>query len=1015
VERLTALALAAALWLAAPAAGAAAPAPLVSGVVLKLPPGEDAATLEGLVAVRAGQPLSARALRRTATLLYQLGRFSDVVIRALPAGEGQVTLVVECLPRREVSELRVRNATPRPVLDDEQLRRILGLAAGDEFWRGRLDDGLERLRAAYERRGLRRARVAGRAAGETRVDVVVEVEEGPPTRVAEVDLGARLGAAAAPLAESLATRPGAVLDLDVLEADVRALRLRLRREGWLRSRVSEPVLQVEGEVARVTIPVEPGPRVSFRFAGNDSFGSRDLQAQLGLDPEQPLDDAALDAAAARLQAFYQERGWATARADVRDLAAGDREVVLFEIDEGRRYRVGEIRFPGARARTPTWLRARLRELMQAEEPVGGDGSGDQERLARASGTTSPPRGPPRAEPGEAWYEPTFRQAVGRLVDLYRADGYLGATHEGTRAVLDAAAGTVEVEIRIREGVRTLIESVAFEGSSALPLQRLRGVARVAPGAPLSIPAVEQTRAELLALYAASGYLYARVQDVEEFSADRTSAALRFRIEEGPQVRVAAVAVSGNRRTREGVVRSTLELKPGDVYDPAAASRSQTALLRLGVFRSAGLRLNDPEVPESAKDLTVELSERPWRTLAPSLGVSIADGPRAGVEFSQPNLFGRALELAARGKVNYPVNFFGQRPGIDQKPLAERIEGYANVGLHYPRIPAVPFPLGAHLDAIGEQVHRRAYDLSRVSTVLGFDAAVLARTTFSLQYEVEVDDINKPSAGGLTLTRADLERRRLPEGITTLHSLRPTLTLDHRDNSLNPRSGLLFSLGSDWSHSLGYRPKGERRTYFLFGAIPGSEVPTNMLKLQGSLSGYLPAGRSAVLALALRAGRVWSLDRSSQTIGTKRFFLGGASTMRGAAEDEMVPEDARGDYRRQVAACNSSLTGLGCTDAVRSVVSGEPPISEGGEAFLLAKAEARVALSRSVEAGFFLDAGNLWLDPNATNLGGLRFHVGFGLRLVTPVGPAVLDLGFNTAPDRRLNERVVAPHFSIGVF
>jgi outer membrane protein assembly factor BamA len=1013
VERLSALALATALWLAAP--GGAAPAPMVTGVVLKLPPGEDASTLEGLVAVRAGQPLSARALRRTATLLYQLGRFSDVVIRALPAGEGQVTLVVECLPRREVRELRVRMATPHPVLDEEQLRRILGLAPGDEFWQGRLDDGLERLRAAYERRGLRRARVAGRATGETRVAVEIEVEEGPPTRVAQVDLGPGLGPAAAPLVESLATRPGAVLDLDALEADVRALRLRLRREGWLRSRVPDPALEVEGEVARVRIPVEPGPRVSFRFAGNDSFAGAELRSRLGIDLEQPLDDAALDAAAARLQDFYQERGWATARVEVRDLAAADREVVLFEVDEGRRYRVSALRFPGARAHDPAWLAARLRELMKEEEPGEGEASGDRERLARASGTASPPRGPPQVEPGEAWYEPAFRQAAGRLVDLYRADGYLGAAHEGTRAVLDARAGTAEVEVRIREGVRTLIESVAFEGASALPLQRLRQASRVAPGGPLSIPAVEQTRAELLALYARQGYLYARVQDVEDFSADRTSAALRFRIEEGPQVRVAAVAVSGNRRTREDVVRSTLELKPGDVYDPAAASRSQTALLRLGVFRSAGLRLNDPEVPESAKDLTVELSERPWRTLAPSLGVSIADGPRAAVEFSQPNLFGRALELAARGKVNYAVNFFGQRPGIDQKPPAERIEGYANLGLHYPRVPSVPFPLGAHIDVIGEQVHRRAYDLTRASTVLGFDAAVLARTTFSLQYEVEVDDINKPSAGGLTLTRADLERRRLPEGITTLHSLRPTLTLDHRDNSLNPRSGWLASLGADWSHSLGYRPKGERRTYYLFGAIPGSEVPTNMLKLQGALAGYLPAGRSLVLAFALRGGRVWALDPSSQTIGPKRFFLGGAATMRGAAEDEMVPEDARGDYRRQVAACNNSLTGLGCTDAVRSVVSGEPPISEGGEAFLLAKAEARVALSRSVEAAFFLDAGNLWLDPRAASFGYLRFHVGFGLRLVTPVGPAAIDLGFNTAPDRRINERVVAPHFSIGVF
>jgi len=139
---LTAL-LAAALLLAAPAP---AGPPTVTGVVLKLPPGEDAAALEGLVAARAGQPLSARALRRTVTLLYQLGRFSDVVVRAVPAGEGQVVLVVECLKKRVVRSLEIRQGGGPAVLEAEQLQKLLGLGSGDEFWQGRLDQGLARAR-----------------------------------------------------------------------------------------------------------------------------------------------------------------------------------------------------------------------------------------------------------------------------------------------------------------------------------------------------------------------------------------------------------------------------------------------------------------------------------------------------------------------------------------------------------------------------------------------------------------------------------------------------------------------------------------------------------------------------------------------------------------------------------------------------------------------------------------------------------------------------------------------------
>jgi outer membrane protein insertion porin family len=1022
VERLSAALLAAALLLGAPAEGAAEGPLVVSGVVLKLPPGEDARLLEGLVAVRAGQPLSPRALRRTATLLYQLGRFSDVVIRASPSGEGQVVLVVECLPRRLVRSVRVVDRSALPVLPEEQLRRVAGLAAADEFWPGRLEDGLRRIRAALERRGYRRPVVAGKAAGETEVDVLLEVEAGTPTRVAALSLGGNLGAQAPALLAGLPLRPGGVLDLDELEAEVRQLRSRLRREGWLRARVLEPAVTIDGTSARVEIPVEEGPRIELRFVGNDSFGARELHAQLGLDPEQPVDEAAADGAASRLRGFYQERGWAAARVEAREVRSGDRAVVRFEIDEGRRYRVARVHFTGNQEREPAWLAARLREAFEAAVPAEGEAkSGDAERLAQASGSTALPAGHAWAEPGQAWHEPTFRQAVARVVDQCRAEGYLEAAHEGTRVVLDARAGTAEVEILLREGPRTFIESVAFEGNASLPLAQLLAATRIAPGQPLSYPAVEQSRAALVALYAERGWLYARIQDQEEFSSDRKAAGVRLLIEEGPQVRVASVAVIGNRRTREQVVRSTIDLKPGDVYAPVAAARSQTALLRLGVFRSAGLRLNDPEVPEPDKDLTVELSERPWLSVAPGFGFSIANGPRAFVEYSQPNLFGRALELAARAKVNLPLNILDQRPDLLDsagrlKPVSDRLEGYANVGLHYPRLHFLPLPVAVHLDAIGERVHRKAYDMTRVSTVLGADLAMFSRLTFSLQGEMEVDDVRKSAAAETaTLTRADVENLRFPQGITTLVSIRPTLSLDWRDNSVHPRSGWFASLTADYSHSLGYAAPDAPRNYLLFGAIPGSEVFTNMLKLQATGTWYVPVGRPLVLALSARGGRVLPLDGLSNTILPKRFYLGGASTMRGYAEDEMVPQDLRADYLKQVRDCNNSLSGAGCTNSALGVAAGHPPPSVGGQTFVLFKAEARIVVQGGFELGLFADVGNLWLEPKASGLGDLRLNVGAGLRFLTPIGPAVLDLGINTSPDRRLAERVYAPHFSIGFF
>ena len=64
----------------------------------------------------------------------------------------------------------------------------------------------------------------------------------------------------------------------------------------------------------------------------------------------------------------------------------------------------------------------------------------------------------------------------------------------------------------------------------------------------------------------------------------------------------------------------------------------------------------------------------------------------------------------------------------------------------------------------------------------------SRASFSLQYELEVDQIDKSESAAGFLTQADVERLRFDEGVTTLHALRPSFSLDYRDNSAHPRRG-----------------------------------------------------------------------------------------------------------------------------------------------------------------------------------------------------------------------------------
>jgi outer membrane protein assembly factor BamA len=680
------------------------------------------------------------------------------------------------------------------------------------------------------------------------------------------------------------------------------------------------------------------------------------------------------------------------------------------VDEGRRYRIAEVAVEGASSRADRVLRDRLAAVLDADAPEP-DASGDDRArgLALSVPGARPPGGVPAALlPHEFWDPVAWDRAAERLVDDGRAEGFLDAVYLGSSVVLDARAGTARIVLRVKEGPRTTVEAISYEGNAAVSLPELARLTRIAPGEPLAYARVEETRTAIQRAYLARGYLYARVEAREDVDRERHAAAVRFAVSEGPRVRIGRVVVTGNRRTRDAVVRKALSVKEGTAYDPEAFSASQAALLRLGVFRSVSLRVQDAEVPQETKDVAVDLVESPRATLTQGFGFSIANGPRAFLEWAQPNLSGRALELTAIGKVNYPLEVF--RPDLAGRTPQQKLEGRADVGLRSQALGIGSYPTSVHTDLIGEIVHRKAYDMKRVSGAAGVDVARTSHVRLAAQYEIEVDDIRKSEGASGFLTQADVERLRFDEGITTLHALRPAVTLDWRDNPAHPRDGWFATAAAEYAHSIG--APGDR---VLLGILPGSDLHTNMVKLSGTASGYLGVGSGTVVALSVRGGRVYPLDDRSRTGIPRRFFMGGANTMRGYAEDEMIPQDVRAVLAGQARACGASVTGVGCTQNGALVMAGGHPVSEGAEVYLLGKAEIRQQLRGSLEAGVFADLGNLWLDPQNFRLLDLRPNVGVGLRFVTPIGPAVLDLGFNVAPDHAINERTAALHFTVGLF
>ena len=156
---------------------------------------------------------------------------------------------------------------------------------------------------------------------------------------------------------------------------------------------------------------------------------------------------------------------------------------------------------------------------------------------------------------------------------------------------------------------------------------------------------------------------------------------------------------------------------------------------------------------------------------------------------------------------------------------------------------------------------------------------------------------------------------------------------------------------------------------------------------GELRGYVALGSRLGLAGKARYGTLSSENDASVPF-SERFFLGGASTLRGWGRFEVSP---------------TSQDGL--------------PI--GGRTFFETSAEVRLQVCCGAGVVGFMDAGNVWTDAWRNPFGELRKTVGAGLRYQTLIGVIRGDFGYQLNPieglriDGQPQTRRWRIHLSIG--
>jgi outer membrane protein assembly factor BamA len=415
----------------------------------------------------------------------------------------------------------------------------------------------------------------------------VKIEGDRPGRPAE--LGAGLTEAEL-LGRVKAAKPRKTLSYFDLQNDSDLLREYLVQHGYLEA-IVEPALEANVAVFHI----RPGPKHTWRVEGMDN--PPDLSKVI---LSSLFDEDAQERGRQFLLDQLHKRGYLKATVDTSELIEGSGRTLLFTVKPGPKLTLAELSFRGATVLSPSEL----------ERAAGG--------VANLVGN------PKEAERG--------------IKAAYQERQYLTAEVGPVREA--EKGGQVRIAVPIKEGPRAVVSLVRFEGATR-PEEDLRALVAIKPGLPYDPNSVTLADQRLRDLYLRLGYPAVRV--TPELTPSGVDLIVTFRISEGDRVVMGPITITGLRRTRQGLVRGQIDLKPGEPLDPRKLSNLERRLLDLGIF-SRAVVVAEPGNPSPIK---VEVEEAAPYKLAYDLRYNTQEGGSGLVDGEAGNLFGSGFALGGR--------------------------------------------------------------------------------------------------------------------------------------------------------------------------------------------------------------------------------------------------------------------------------------------------------------------------------------------------------------------------------
>jgi outer membrane protein insertion porin family len=409
---------------------------------------------------------------------------------------------------------------------------------------------------------------------------------------------------------------------------------------------------------------------------------------------------------------------------------------------------------------------------------------------------------------------------------------------------------IEITLKINEGPRFKVGRVDLEGDFLIAKEELQKKLKIQKEEYYSRQIVRGDILLLTDFYADHGYAYADVSPRISEDSEQLIVNITYVIKKGKQVYFEEIIITGNRKTRDKVIRRQLRVYEQELFSGRRLKRSVRNLHRLDYFKDVKVNTAKGNADDKMI-LKIDVEEQSTGAFTFGGGYSNTEKLFIMASISQKNLFGRGQILDFRANwgdetEKFSINF--AEPWLFDIPLTAGFKIYN---------------WASDFDE---------YEKDSVGGVLRLGYTIFDFTRLSVAFSRDVSKIEVIEAGELPPSIQELvDEFGEGEDIIT-NSVTTNLSYDSRNRPFGPTEGQDHRLTVEYAGFGGdiqfVRSIGELGWY-----LPLAEGLTGFIHAKG---GYGREGNDGI----------WP--------DYERFFLGGINSLRGFDEDDLSPKDENGN-------------------------------------------------------------------------------------------------------------------------